>query len=88
MIRVMIVEDEPPIAKALGKLIGKCSLAYEVVGIAINGEMAIEKYNQWKPDVVFTDIKMPIMDGFQFLEYLKKREPASYNNYFIRVRRF
>lgn len=69
----MIVEDEPPIAKALGKLITKCSDAFEVAGIAFNGAEAIEKYGQWKPDVIFTDIRMPIMDGFRFLEYLKEK---------------
>ena len=71
MIKVMIVEDEPPIANALAKLITKLNNAFEIAGFAENGKEAIENYVKWKPDLIFTDIKMPIMDGFGFLEYLK-----------------
>ena len=74
MINVMIVEDEPPIARALEKLIERIDSEFRIVGIAENGQEAIEHYPLWKPDVVFTDIKMPIMDGFQFLEFLKRNE--------------
>ncbi|WP_294377012.1 response regulator [uncultured Clostridium sp.] len=40
---------------------------YEVVGEAENGKMAVEKYNQLKPDVTLMDITMPEMDGIEAL---------------------
>lgn len=44
---------------------------YELVGIAHNGEEALKLYNQHKPDIVLTDIKMPIMDGLELLKRIK-----------------
>lgn len=74
MIKVLIVEDEPLIAKALAKLIVNSGLDFEVAGIAENGMEAIELYEKHLPEVVFSDIKMPIMDGFEFLQILKDRK--------------
>jgi len=78
LIKVMIVEDEPPIARSLAKLISKIDSEFEVVAIADNGKSAIERYNTALPDVIFTDIRMPVMDGFGFLEYLRKNDRWNY----------
>ena len=45
---------------------------YEVVGEAENGRMAVEKFNQLKPDLILMDITMPEMDGIQALKKIKE----------------
>lgn len=74
MIQVMIVEDEPLIARSLETLIKKNNPHFHVCAIAENGREAIELFNKEKIDVIFTDIKMPIMTGFELLQYLKQEE--------------
>ena len=44
---------------------------YNVVGEAENGAVAIDKYNECKPDLVLMDITMPEMDGIQALKAIK-----------------
>jgi two-component system response regulator AlgR len=43
---------------------------YEVVGYAANGLEAIEKYAEFQPDVIFMDIRMPVMDGLQAARHI------------------
>lgn len=45
---------------------------YEVVGEAENGEIAIEKFKELKPDLVTMDITMPEMDGITAVKEIKK----------------
>ncbi|MBO4375841.1 MAG: response regulator [Lachnospiraceae bacterium] len=44
---------------------------YNVAGEAENGQKAVEKYNETKPDLVLMDITMPEMDGIQALKAIK-----------------
>jgi two-component system chemotaxis response regulator CheY len=44
---------------------------YTVVGEAENGKLAVDKYNELKPDLVLMDITMPEMDGIQSLKAIK-----------------
>lgn len=44
-----------------------------VVGLAKNGKEAIELYDKYMPDIVITDIKMPIIDGLELLKILKSK---------------
>lgn len=61
--RIVIVEDEQRAREGLAKLITSLSDEYEVVGQAGNGQAALDLILKHLPDVVFTDIKMPVMDG-------------------------
>ncbi len=45
---------------------------YNVVGEAENGEKAVEKYKELKPDLVIMDITMPEVDGIQAVREIKK----------------
>ncbi|RCX18861.1 helix-turn-helix protein [Anaerobacterium chartisolvens] len=76
MIRVIVVEDEPPILNAVAKMIEELHSDFHVVGKAPNGEDALELAEKLKPDVVFTDIKMPVMDGLTLIEKLMHMKPA------------
>lgn len=71
MIRVLIVEDEPPILRSLKILIEKMHPEFKVVETALDGDEAISKLQIAKFDVIFTDIMMPIVDGFGVLSYIK-----------------
>lgn len=75
MIRVMVVEDEPPIMRQIIKLIEEYSDAYEVVATAGNGKKALELMENVNVDVVFSDIKMPLVDGLELAEQLKVKFP-------------
>lgn len=48
---------------------------YTIVCEAENGQKAVEKYNETKPDLVMMDITMPEMDGIQALKKIKATDP-------------
>ena len=50
---------------------------YDVVGEAENGLMAVEKFNETKPDLVMMDITMPEMDGIQALKKIKETDAGA-----------
>ena len=50
---------------------------YNVAGEAENGQKAVEKYAELKPDLVLMDITMPEMDGIQALKKIKALDPAA-----------
>ena len=75
MIKLLVVDDEPPIGRAVKAMIEKASDAFEVVGCELNGFAALERMAQEPIDVVITDIRMPVMDGIAFLEKAEKRYP-------------
>jgi len=69
--RILIVDDNEEFAKELSDFFGS-NEDYEVVGIAQNGAIAIEKFNALKPNVMLLDLVMPQMDGFSVLERVQK----------------
>lgn len=68
MFRVLIVEDEHIIRKDLVYVFDYQTMGCVVVGEASNCQMGIEKIKLLNPDIVVTDINMPILDAFQMLE--------------------
>ena len=63
MIRVLIVEDEPALARGLSLLITKNYTDFEVLGICKNGRDGLHNILKLEPELVFTDITMPVMNG-------------------------
>ncbi len=74
MIKVLIVEDEDIIRKGFIGTIDWLSAGYTVAGEAVNGEDGLEKIEELKPDLVITDIRMPVMDGLEMLREAEKRK--------------
>ncbi|WP_217594264.1 response regulator [Cohnella sp. GbtcB17] len=66
--RIMIVDDETFFRTSFEKYIDWQSLGCEVVGLASNGQEALEAIGRLQPDLVFLDIQMPVMNGLEFLE--------------------
>ena len=73
-IRVLVVDDSVVIRRLVSDLLSSDS-SVEVVGVAANGRIAVEKISQVNPDVVTLDIDMPEMDGLQTLAVVRKRHP-------------
>jgi len=72
--RIVIVEDEIRIREGIQKLVHKINSDYEVVGEAENGKDGLKLILELKPELVITDIKMPIMDGLEMLEALHHKK--------------
>ena len=70
-IRVLIVDDAVVVRRLLRDNIAKDRML-EVVGTAANGKIALDKIPILKPHVIVLDLEMPVMDGLQTLDALKK----------------
>ncbi|HCT91717.1 MAG TPA: DNA-binding response regulator [Lachnospiraceae bacterium] len=71
MIRVIIVEDEPAIARGLALLITQNHADFQVIALAKNGKEGLTKILEEKPDLVFVDIHMPVMDGLDMIREIR-----------------
>lgn len=71
--RIIIVEDEKRASRGLRDLLLSISEECEVVAEASDGQKAFELILGLKPDVVFTDIKMPFMDGISLIKAVRAR---------------
>jgi two-component system, LytTR family, response regulator len=74
MIKAIIVDDEPKSIQSLEWDLNFFSDQIHVVGTFSNVIEAIRKIEDLQPDVVFLDVEMPRLDGFQFLEYFSDRD--------------
>lgn len=68
--KTLIIEDEGPARIRLEKLLSQYSENIELVGSAVNGREGLEKINDLNPDLIFLDIQMPGMTGFEMLSKL------------------
>lgn len=66
--RVLVVEDEVRIREGISRLLARQDLDFEMVGEAENGVQGYEMVCRLKPDIIITDIRMPIMDGLEMLQ--------------------
>ena len=72
MLTILIVDDEPLVRSSIRYTLQEIRIKTAVVGEAENGEDALECYRRLLPDVVITDIKMPGMNGLEFIEEVRK----------------
>jgi two-component system LytT family response regulator len=66
-----ILVDDEPLARKLLKEYLQDFAQIKIVGECKNGRQAVKTINENKPDLIFLDIRMPGMDGFEVLENLK-----------------
>lgn len=76
MIKVLIVDDSASARTDLKTLIDWDQCGYELIGEANHGIEAIEMINKQLPDLVITDMNMPVMDGVQLIEYIHSHHPS------------
>ncbi|WP_072621979.1 response regulator [Spirulina major] len=75
MIRLLIVDDQSIVREGLKSLL-QAQPDLEVVGMAEQGQIALEQAIALRPDVVLMDIRMPIMDGVAATEAIQSQAPA------------
>jgi two-component system response regulator DesR len=75
MIRIVIAEDQALVLGALAALLGLDD-EIEVVGRAVNGQQALALCRSASPDIVLTDIEMPLMTGLELAAALKEEGSA------------
>ena len=77
MFKVMVVEDEPPIARAVKNAIDHTDSDFYVARVCINGREAADILAREDFDVVFTDIKKPIMSGLELAAWIHENKPET-----------
>ena len=75
MYNILIVEDSKPILRDIERLIRE-NLKETEIETAYDGEEALEIIQHLEPDILFTDIKMPLMDGLSLIEKAKQAYPS------------
>ena len=73
---VIVVEDEELILNDIIKKIDIIGLPYKVIGTAEDGESALELIRQSPPDVLLTDIIIPVMDGLELVDNVNYYYPS------------
>lgn len=75
MFEVLIVDDDDSINSSLCRMLPWADYGCRIVGTATNGEDALTTARYFKPDILFTDISMPIMDGLSLITAIRKILP-------------
>jgi two-component system, LytTR family, response regulator len=93
MITAIIIDDEPYCCETLEMMIAKFCPELKVVAVLHSGAEALEALSQHRPQLVFLDIEMPYMNGFEFLERAHFVNfglifTTSYDQYAIKAIRF
>ena len=69
--RILIVEDHPESRLVLMKLLSSIGFC---VREAENGQQAVDMWESWQPHLIWMDMQMPIMDGYEATRVIKARE--------------
>ncbi len=88
--RVLLVDDEPLARERLRAMLADSSGEIDIVGEAENGRRAVPMIHTLKPDLVFLDIQMPGLNGFDVLDLLAPPRPhiifvTAYDEYALRA---
>lgn len=75
MYKVIIVDDEPIIVEGMSRVMPWAEYDCEVVGTAFDGQEGLKLVESLRPDIVFTDIRMPGMDGLAMIAAVKSEYP-------------
>lgn len=74
---ILLADDEEDVIQVIIKKINWEELGFSVIGYANNGVKALEMVEEFQPDVVMTDIKMPYMDGIELSNHIKASFPTT-----------
>ena len=93
MIKAIIIDDETDCCETIAELLQTHCPEVEVTGIYHNGAEALPAILQHQPDLVFLDVEMPKMNGFEMLEQLTQVNfdiifTTSYDQYALKAIRF
>jgi len=74
MTKILIVDDDKTFRLSLSEGLSELEEGYRIIA-AENGKRAVSVLNSTKIDLVITDLKMPEMDGFELIAYIRKHHP-------------
>lgn len=77
MYSVLVVDDEIRQREAVIENVGWAQAGFQVVGDAENGIEALEQLEKLEPDLILTDIKMPLMTGLELAARVQELRPAT-----------
>ena len=77
MYTVLLVDDEDDVTQIIMKKVPWEDMGFSVVGLANNGVKALELVEEYQPDVVMTDIRMPYMDGMELSKRIRAEFPTT-----------
>ena len=75
IIKTVVAEDEELILNHIIKKIQQIDSGFVVVGAAQNGKQALEMIEEFSPDLLLTDIRMPVIDGLELLKNVALNYP-------------
>jgi len=75
IVRVLVVDDSAYVRKVVSEMLGRSPFV-EVVGVARDGEDALERAAELRPDVITCDLNMPLLDGVGFIRAQMARQPV------------
>jgi two-component system, response regulator YesN len=78
MLKVILADDEEIIREGICQCVDWEKLGYIVAGQAEDGEQALELVEAIQPDVIITDIKMPFVNGLEFVERIKEKNKDAF----------
>ena len=73
--KVLIADDEIKVCRLIQHLVDWDALEMDIVGFANDGKTAYESICEKKPDIVITDIRMPVYDGLELIRRAKEVNP-------------
>ncbi len=89
LFKAIVIDDEPAARRLMKSLLLEHNDVVEVIGEAGNGRDAIAAIEELKPDVIFLDIQMPDLTGFEVIEKLKVKPniifTTAYEQYAIKA---
>ena len=93
MLKAIIIDDEPYSCEVLAAMLQEDSPQVQVAAICNNGEQGLLAIQKYSPEVVFLDVEMPKMNGFEMLEKMPIINfhlifTTSYDQYALKAIRF
>lgn len=77
MIKVLLADDDFLVRTFLSRITDWEKHGYKLVGAAQDGEEALRMAKEYEPDIIITDISMPVMDGIELIRRLKEEGNAA-----------
>ncbi len=77
MYRMMVVEDDSTIRRGLVKIIGEMGLPLARIQEAENGQSALALFESFEPQIIVTDIRMPLVDGLELIRLIQQTRPST-----------
>jgi CheY-like chemotaxis protein len=73
-LRILVVDDEPDCATLTGYMLSQWGADVKVVISASEALEVFERYEEWPPDILISDIQMPAIDGYGLMRRVRKMD--------------